>query len=66
MNNQLRPLNGIHANAYAAAAAIRIGTTVAGMAMANEFTSARPNETKPPGGSNTRLPVVVEGEVAGR
>jgi hypothetical protein len=52
MKSQLRPLKGIHANAYAAAAASRIGMIVAGSAMASELSSARPNDTCPPGGSN--------------
>lgn len=43
MNRALRPLKSIHANAYAAKAAITIGKTVAGIVIASELTNAAPS-----------------------
>ena len=40
MNSQLRPLNGIHAKAYAASVAITSGNTVAGRVIASELMNA--------------------------
>jgi hypothetical protein len=63
MNSHLRPLKSIHANAYAANAAIAIGMIVAGIAIANEFSSESPRPAVALGAQHDL--VVVERELVG-
>ncbi|MEZ5244503.1 MAG: hypothetical protein R2707_05340 [Acidimicrobiales bacterium] len=53
MKSQLRPLKSIHANPYAAKAAIAIGMTVAGITMASELTNDSGIDATPERSSNT-------------